>query len=70
MIQNWLSTEPYFPPDQEQNAARGEVAAPELAPILALAAADPPPRDAKVREEIAALVSGMVGSDHEAIEAQ
>jgi len=70
MIQNWLSTEPYFPPDQEQNAARGEVAAPELAPILALAAADPPPRDAKVREEIAALVSEMVGSDHEAIEAQ
>jgi len=70
MIQNWLSTEPYFPPDQEQNAARDEVAAPELAPILALAAADPPPRDAKVREEIAALVNGMVGSDHEAIEAQ
>ena len=76
MIQNWLSTEPYFPPDQEQNAARGEVAPPELAPILALAAADPPRRDPKAREEIAALVSHvvdgreMVGSDHEAIEAQ
>ena len=76
MIQNWLSTEPYFPPDQEQNAARGEVAAPELAPILALAAADPPPRDAKAREEIAALVSHvvdrreMVGSEHETIVAQ
>jgi len=76
MIQNWLSTEPYFPPDQEQNAARDEVAAPELAPILALAAADPPPRDAKVREDIAALVSHavdrreMIGSEHETIVAQ
>jgi hypothetical protein len=75
MVQNWLSTEPYFPPDQEQNAAPGEVAPPEIVPILALAAADPPPRDPKAREEIAALVGHvvdgreLVGGNHEAIEA-
>ena len=75
MVQNWLSTEPYFPPDQEQNAAPGEVAPPEVAPILALAAADPSPRDPKAREEIAALVGHvvdgreLVGGNHEAIEA-
>jgi len=76
MVQNWLSTEPHFPPDQEQNAALGEVASPEVAPILALAAADPSPRAPKTREEIAALVSRvvdgreLVGGNHEVLEAQ
>ena len=45
MIQNWLSTEPFFPPNQEQNAAPVQVAPPEVAPILALATADPSPHD-------------------------
>ena len=75
MVQNWLSTEPHFPPDQEQSAALAEVAPPEVAPILALAAKDPSPHDSKEHEEIAALVGHvvdgreLVGGNHEAIEA-
>jgi hypothetical protein len=34
MIQNWLSTEPCFPPDQEQKAALGDGAPPGAIPIL------------------------------------
>ena len=55
--------------------ALGEVAPPEVAPILALVATDPRPHDAKAREEIAALVGHvvdgreLVGGNHEAIEA-
>ena len=76
MIQNWLSTEPFFPPNQEQNAALVQVAPPEAAPILALATADPSPHDSKAHEEIAALVGHVVDGrelvrgNHEAIEAR
>jgi hypothetical protein len=62
MIQNWLSTEPYFPPDQEQKAALGEVTPPKVVPIIALAAAEQPPRDPQARGEIAALVGNIVDS--------
>ena len=34
MIQNWLSTEPCFPPDQEQKTALGDGAPPGVIPIL------------------------------------
>jgi hypothetical protein len=34
MIQNWLSTEPCFPPDQEQKTALGDGAPPGVVPIL------------------------------------
>ena len=34
MIQNWLSTEPCFPPDQEQTTALGDGAPPGVVPIL------------------------------------
>jgi hypothetical protein len=34
MIQNWLSTEPSFPPNQEQNAALGEGAPLGVIPIV------------------------------------
>ena len=37
MIQNWLSTEPCFPPGQEQKTALGDGAPPGFVPIL------PPP---------------------------
>ena len=76
MIQNWLSTEPFFPPNQEQNAALVQVAPPEAAPILALATADPSPHDSMAHEEIAALVGHVVDGrelvrgNHEAIEAR
>jgi hypothetical protein len=76
MIQNWLSTEPFFPPNQEQNAALVQVAPPEAAPILALATVDPSPHDSMAHEEIAALVGHVVDGrelvrgNHEAIEAR
>lgn len=75
MIQNWLSTEPYFPPDQELKAALGEVAPPEVGPTLVLAAVEPSPRDPKAGEEIAVLVSKVIDGreivvgNHEAVEA-
>jgi hypothetical protein len=34
MIQNWLSTEPSFPPDQEQKTALGDGASPGVVPML------------------------------------
>ena len=76
MIQNWLSTEPFFPPNQEQNAALVQVAPPEAAPILALATADPSPHGSMAHEEIAPLVGHVVDGrelvrgNHEAIEAR
>jgi hypothetical protein len=53
MVQNWLSTEPCFPPDNAQTTAPGENVALKVAPVLTLPLVEPARSDAKAREEVA-----------------
>ena len=54
MVQNWLSTEPCFPPDRAPTTALGEIAPPEAAPVLTL------PSTGAAHGEVTARLAGSV----------